>query len=78
MSCLPVTIYNTTFNLYQQEEEEKNDSIQSDINYAELSSRNCHAGFSGILLQERFPTSGNENYAAIVMTLSLIWWLIDQ
>jgi hypothetical protein len=26
---------------------------------------------SGILLQERFPTSGNDNYAAIVMTLCL-------
>jgi hypothetical protein len=26
---------------------------------------------SGILLQERFPTSGNDNYAAIIMTLCL-------
>jgi hypothetical protein len=50
----------------------KEKSIQSDINYAELSLRNCHAGLSGILLRERFPTSGNDNYAAIVMTLCLI------
>jgi hypothetical protein len=46
-------------------------TMQSDINYAELSSRNCHAGLSGIILQERFPTSGNDNYATIVMTLCL-------
>jgi hypothetical protein len=26
---------------------------------------------SGILLQERFPTGGNDNYATIVMTLCL-------
>ena len=39
------------------------------ISKTSLNAYFCHAGFSGIFLQEGFPTSGNDIQVALLMTV---------